>query len=250
MTMPSSIGTAPPDRLVPLPRAMKGTRASWHRRTVSMTSSADSARTTARGRARNVVRPSRSRTGQARPDASAADPAGSGGGERAAAGPRGCIRVRSHYKLRARRAMTGRQIVRPARATLSVHAVRGAAGRRAARLAWRSSSCTRTSPRSSACVTSLVVAILLFGMPAVDGAGDRRLRRGVRPAADRLDRPQRHLPVPAHRTARAVRDAAAQHHARHDATHGCSCCWSRSASARSSRARPASARRWPSPARC
>ena len=50
--MPSSTGTAPPDRLVPLPRAMKGTRAAWQSRTVSMTSSADSASTTARGRAR------------------------------------------------------------------------------------------------------------------------------------------------------------------------------------------------------
>ena len=36
---------------------------------------------------------------------------------------------------------------------------------------------------------------------------------------------------------------------RSPATRGCSCCWSRSASARSSRARRASARRSPSPAR-
>ena len=50
--MPSAIGTAAPDRLVPLPRAMNGTRAALHRRTVSMTSSADSASTTPQGRAR------------------------------------------------------------------------------------------------------------------------------------------------------------------------------------------------------
>ena len=56
--MPSSIGTAPPERLVPLPRAMNGTRAAWHARTVATTSVADSASTTARGRARNEVSPS------------------------------------------------------------------------------------------------------------------------------------------------------------------------------------------------
>ena len=56
--MPSSIGTAPPDRLVPLPRAMNGTPAAWQARTASTTSWRDSAITTARGRARNEVRPS------------------------------------------------------------------------------------------------------------------------------------------------------------------------------------------------
>ena len=56
--MPSSMGTAPPERLVPLPRAMNGTRAAWHSRTASIDLVRDSAMTTARGRARNAVRPS------------------------------------------------------------------------------------------------------------------------------------------------------------------------------------------------
>ncbi len=58
MTMPSSSGTEPPERLVPEPRATNGTPAAWHSRTVSMTSWRDSASTTARGRVRNAVRAS------------------------------------------------------------------------------------------------------------------------------------------------------------------------------------------------
>ena len=58
MTMPSTCGTAPPDRLVPLPRATNGTPASAQSRTMAMTSSPVSGSTTARGRARNVVSPS------------------------------------------------------------------------------------------------------------------------------------------------------------------------------------------------
>jgi hypothetical protein len=49
---------APPDKLVPLPRATNGTFSVWHRRTVSMISSRRSGSTTARGRVRNAVRPS------------------------------------------------------------------------------------------------------------------------------------------------------------------------------------------------
>jgi hypothetical protein len=57
MTMPSSIGTAPPERLVPLPRAMNGV-GRVAARTASTTSWRDSAMTTARGGDRNEVRPS------------------------------------------------------------------------------------------------------------------------------------------------------------------------------------------------
>ena len=82
MTMPSTCGTAPPDRLVPLPRATNGTPASAQRRTTAMTSSAVSGRTTARGRARNAVRPSDSKA--ARPAAAVTIRAG--GTTRAIAG--------------------------------------------------------------------------------------------------------------------------------------------------------------------
>ena len=48
-----------------------------------------------------------------------------------------------------------------------------------------------------------------------DGIGQRRVRRGLWPAAHRLDRRQRHLSLPADERARPVRRAATQHHARH-----------------------------------
>ena len=44
-----------------------------------------------------------------------------------------------------------------------------------------------------------------------DGRQDRALRRRLRPPADRLDHPQHHLPLQAHREARAVQGAAGQH---------------------------------------
>ena len=55
------------------------------------------------------------------------------------------------------------------------------------------------------------VAMFVFGMPAAMAGKAALYGAAVRPAADRLDRPQRHLPVPAHRGARAVRGAAGQH---------------------------------------
>ena len=82
MTMPSTCGTAPPDRLVPLPRATNGTPASAQSRTMAMTSSPVSGSTTARGRARNVVSPSDSNA--ARPAAAVTMRAG--GSTRAIAG--------------------------------------------------------------------------------------------------------------------------------------------------------------------
>ena len=51
ITMPPAIGTDPPDKLVPLPRATKGTRFSWHQRTAATTSARVSGITTASGRA-------------------------------------------------------------------------------------------------------------------------------------------------------------------------------------------------------
>ena len=57
-TTPPGMGTAPPDRLVPEPRAMHGVPVSWHQRTAATTSSVESTSTTAPGRSRNAVRPS------------------------------------------------------------------------------------------------------------------------------------------------------------------------------------------------
>ena len=50
MRRPSSIGSEPPERLVPLPRATNGTPNRWHSRTVAITSSPVSGMTTAAGR--------------------------------------------------------------------------------------------------------------------------------------------------------------------------------------------------------
>ena len=61
----------------------------------------------------------------------------------------------------------------------------------------------------------LLVAIAHLRHADAAGAGDRRLRRRLRAAADRLDRPQRHFSVSAHLRRRAVRHAAPQHHGGH-----------------------------------
>jgi hypothetical protein len=58
MTIPSATGSDPPERLVPLPRATKGTCISWQILTSAMTSSCVSGTATASGVARNAVRPS------------------------------------------------------------------------------------------------------------------------------------------------------------------------------------------------
>jgi hypothetical protein len=49
ITMPSSTGSAPPDRPVPEPRATHGTSASWQARSTACTSGAEPGSTTARG---------------------------------------------------------------------------------------------------------------------------------------------------------------------------------------------------------
>ena len=56
--MPPGTGRAPPERLVPLPRATKGTPCRWHQRTAATTSSAVRGAITAAGRAANAVSPS------------------------------------------------------------------------------------------------------------------------------------------------------------------------------------------------
>ena len=61
-------------------------------------------------------------------------------------------------------------------------------------------------------VSALVVAILVFGMPATPGRRNGSLWRRLRPDADRLDHPQRHLPLSAHQRSGTVRDLARQHH--------------------------------------
>ena len=58
MTMPSATGSEPPDRLVPLPRATKGSRSWWQKRTSATTSSVVSGMATASGRVRKAVRAS------------------------------------------------------------------------------------------------------------------------------------------------------------------------------------------------
>ena len=58
ITTPASIGREPPDKLVPEPRATKGTRYSWQSLTVRITSSFDSTSTTTSGLARNAVKAS------------------------------------------------------------------------------------------------------------------------------------------------------------------------------------------------
>ena len=45
--------------------------------------------------------------------------------------------------------------------------------------------------------TSLLIAIVVFGMPASMAVASAGFRRRLRPVADRLDRAQRHLPVSA-----------------------------------------------------
>ena len=50
MTMPSATGIDPPERLVPLPRATKGSRRSRQALTTSTTSADVSGTTTAKGR--------------------------------------------------------------------------------------------------------------------------------------------------------------------------------------------------------
>ena len=52
ITTPPSTGSEPPERLVPLPRATKGTSCSWQARTAATTSSELDGRTTTRGRTR------------------------------------------------------------------------------------------------------------------------------------------------------------------------------------------------------
>ena len=53
--------------------------------------------------------------------------------------------------------------------------------------------------------SALAVAIVGFGMPAGMAGHDRGLRRRLRADADRLDHPQRHLPLPAHQREGRVR---------------------------------------------
>ena len=62
ITIPSAIGTEPPDSDVPLPRATNGTPAAWQALTASTTSSTDSATTTASGSSLKAVRPSEQNT--------------------------------------------------------------------------------------------------------------------------------------------------------------------------------------------
>ena len=52
------MGREPPDKLVPLPRATKGTSILWQRRTVSMTSASLTGKTTAPGLVLNAVKAS------------------------------------------------------------------------------------------------------------------------------------------------------------------------------------------------
>jgi len=58
ITTPSATGSAPPHRLVPLPRATNGIRHSRQARTTVITSSRVRGTTTASGRVRKTVRPS------------------------------------------------------------------------------------------------------------------------------------------------------------------------------------------------
>ena len=59
-TTPSRCGSAPPDRLVPAPRATTGTRAAWQMRRIAATCASVSGSTTAAGCSRNSVSPSHS----------------------------------------------------------------------------------------------------------------------------------------------------------------------------------------------
>ena len=67
MTSPSSTGTAPPLKLVPLPRAMNGTAHAAQMLTAATTSSLVTGTTTARGVAAKAVSPSLSYAANAAP---------------------------------------------------------------------------------------------------------------------------------------------------------------------------------------
>ena len=60
ITIPSAIGTAPPESPVPAPRATNGMPRSWHTRTAACTCAVVRGSTTACGTARWPVRPSHS----------------------------------------------------------------------------------------------------------------------------------------------------------------------------------------------
>ena len=60
-------------------------------------------------------------------------------------------------------------------------------------------------------LAALLVAIFGFGMPAGIGGHGRGRRGGLRAVADRLDHPQRHLPLPADQGEGRVRGPAAEH---------------------------------------
>ena len=61
---------------------------------------------------------------------------------------------------------------------------------------------------------ALVVAIGAFHMPVPMALATAGVRRRLRPLPDRLDRGQRHLPLPADQRPRPVHGAAREHHAR------------------------------------
>ena len=64
-------------------------------------------------------------------------------------------------------------------------------------------------------VSALAVAIFAFGMPVKMAGLASLYGAAVRLAADRLDRPQHHLPAPPHRGERLVQGAAGQHRQHH-----------------------------------
>ena len=100
--------------------------------------------------------------------------------------------------------MVWSQVYDPLHNHAAVDAGRGHPDRRHARRRLPSSTSRRTGRRSSGSSAALIVAIFVFGMPAEMAGMAALYGAPVRAAADRLDRPQHHLPVPADR-AKAAR---------------------------------------------
>ena len=73
-------------------------------------------------------------------------------------------------------------------------------------------------------VASLAVAIVGFGMPVRHGEHVGGLWRRLRDAADRLDHPERHLPLPAYERERANSRSFRTASPRSPATAGCNFC--------------------------
>ena len=122
--------------------------------------------------------------------------------------------VRARLSTSRRQAMVWQQVTTTRSATCS-------SPRRSAPCQWscwpRSGSSTsrRTSRRRGGLVAALAIAIFAYSMPA-GMAGNAHCWVADRPAADRLDRAEHHLPAPADRAERQLQDPAGfdrRHHA-------------------------------------